>query len=95
MTLVGLALARAGVRRSVLGRVAGDVAVNGYSLPLFSHVIPGFTETATRIPEGAPLVASPEAPELLRAVGAAFLVFLAGAALQVRRLRRAARPQAN
>ena len=95
ITLVVLALAIAAERSTLFGRLSRYVAVIGYSLTLFFHVIPGFTETATRIPEGAPLVAGPEAPELLRAIGAAFVVFLAGAALQVRRLRRQARTQAN
>lgn len=95
LTLVVLAAAIAAEKRAAFGGASRYVAVLGYSLALFFHVIPGFTETATRIPEGAPLVASPEAPELLRAIGIAFLVFLFGAALQVRRLRGALRAQAN
>jgi len=68
------------------------VSVVGYSGTLFFHTIPGFTETATRIPEGAPLASGPEAPGLRAAVGVAFLVFLIGAGLQVRRIRRETSP---
>ncbi len=88
LTLVVLALAIAAERRRLFGGLSRYVAVVGYSATLFLHMIPGFTETATRVPEGAPLVAGPDAPELRAAVGAAFVVFLLGAALQVRRIRR-------
>jgi len=92
LTLIVLALAAAAEKRAPFGRLSRYVAVVGYSLTLFLHMIPGFTEIATRIPEGAPLASGPEDPGLRAAVGAAFVVFLIGAALQVRRLRREAGP---
>ena len=92
LTLVVLFLAIAAEKRASFGRLSRYVSVVGYSATLFFHMIPGFTETATRVPEGAPLVSGPEAPELRAAVGAAFVVFLIGAALQVRRIRREKRP---
>ncbi|MGQ0700790.1 MAG: hypothetical protein ACT4PZ_21425 [Panacagrimonas sp.] len=58
-----------------------------YSLTLFFHMIPAFTETGTRLPAGNPVFSGPEDPNLQALVGAAFLVYLVGAALQVRRLR--------
>jgi uncharacterized membrane protein len=64
------------------------VSTLGYSLTLFFHVIPAFTEFATRVPPGHPLVSGPDAQPLQRAIGAAFVVFLVGAALQVRGLRK-------
>jgi hypothetical protein len=51
-------------------------------------MIPGITETSTRLPLGAPLVANAEAPELQVASAALFVMFLVGASLQVLRLRR-------
>jgi hypothetical protein len=57
----------------------------------FFHMIPGFTETSRRLPAGHPLALSPDTPELQAAIGGAFLVFLIGAVLQVRRLRAHAR----
>ena len=88
LTLVVLFVGVAAEKRPVFGSLSRYVSVVGYSLTLFFHMIPGFTETATRVPEGAPLVSGPDAPELRAAVGAAFVVFLIGAALQVRRIRR-------
>jgi uncharacterized membrane protein len=89
LTLLVLAVAIAAEKRAMFGRLSRYVAVVGYSATLFFHMIPGFTETATRVPEGAPLASGPEDPGLRAAIGVAFVVFLVGAALQVRRIRRA------
>jgi uncharacterized membrane protein len=88
LTLLVLAVAIVAEKRAIFGRLSRQIAVVAYSATLFFHMIPGFTETATRIPEGAPLATGPEDPGLRAAVGAAFLMFLVGAALQVRRIRR-------
>jgi uncharacterized membrane protein len=87
LTLVVLGAAYLAERRSTFGRLSRYVAVLGYSLTFFFHIIPAFTETATRIPSGHPLVTGPDAPDLQAAIGSAFLVFLVGAGLQWRRLR--------
>jgi hypothetical protein len=52
-----------------------------------STSFPTLTEGSTRLPVGAPLVPGPDAPPLQAAIGVAFILFLIGAALQVRRLR--------
>ena len=87
ITLVTLGLAYAAETRATFSHLSRYVATLGYSLSFFFHVIPGFTETSTRLPAGHPLVLSPDAPGLQASIGGAFLVFLIGAALQVRRLR--------
>jgi hypothetical protein len=51
-------------------------------------MIPAFTETSTRLPVGAPWASGPDDPNLQKAVGIAFLVFLVGATAQIVRLRR-------
>lgn len=88
MTLLVLGIAFYAERRGGTG-LARHVAVLGYSLTLFFHLIPGLTETGTRLPLGAPLFTGPEDPSLKAAVGVGFLVYLVGAAVQVARLRRA------
>lgn len=88
VTLVVLAVAWYAERRATPGSLARIVAALAYTLTLFFHFIPAFTETATRIPEGAPLVAGPEAPELQMAVGIAFVVFLVIMVFQALRIRR-------
>ncbi len=66
--------------RNILGKVYVITTV------LF-HLIPGITETTTRLPLGAPLLPNAEAPALQAASGALFVLFVIGAALQVRRTR--------
>jgi uncharacterized membrane protein len=86
VTLLVLALAGLATRRRVFGNVSPYVATVGYSATLFFHMIPGLTETFTRLPLGAPLFSGPEDPALQKAVGACFVLFVAGTTLQVRRL---------
>lgn len=61
------------------------------SLTFFFHMIPATTETLTRVPMGAPILPNAEAPELKVITGVMFVVFVIGAALQVRRLNQLAR----
>jgi len=80
--LAGVALAR----RSLPGRVSRYVEPLGYSFTFFIHLIPGVTETATRLPRSAPLVSSPDAPALQATIGVLFCLFLLGAGWQAARL---------
>ncbi|CAG2159221.1 hypothetical protein [Cupriavidus numazuensis] len=89
ITLLVLALA-AYAARGVFGRAGQYVEVIALSLTVFFHFIPGVTETTTRLPLGAPLLPNADAPELKAIVGMLFLVFLVGATLQYRYLRRQA-----
>ncbi|SFM04607.1 hypothetical protein [Variovorax sp. OV329] len=86
LTLLVLGVAALATRRRVFGKASPYVATVSYSATLFFHMIPGLTETFTRLPLGAPLFTRPEDPALQKAVGACFVVFVVGAALQVRRL---------
>jgi hypothetical protein len=72
------------------GRLSRYVQIVSYSMTFFFHMIPSVVETTTRLPLGAPLVASPEAPELQKTIGAFFVAFLIGATMQVMKLRRKA-----
>ena len=92
VTLAVLVAAHAAERKRSFGRLSSYVAEIGFSLTLFFHMIPGFTETATRLPADAPLATGPEDPALQAAVGGALIVFLIVATLQVLRLRAARLP---
>ena len=94
VTLVVLAVAAAAAVSRIFGRAAPYVGTISYSATFFFHWIPAITETSTRLPLGAPLVANAEAPELKAVSGALFVLFLIGATLQVRRLRASSRPMA-
>lgn len=88
LTLVILLGAWLAERRATPGSLLRILAVVGYTTTVFFHFIPAFTETATRVPAGAPLVSGPEAPELQAAIGAVFFVFCVIGVFQVLRIRR-------
>jgi uncharacterized membrane protein len=86
ITLVVLGAAAVAEMYSSFGRASPYVATIGYSLTFFFHFVPAITETATRLPLGAPLESSPDAPTIQNAIGVAFVVFLLIATLQVLQL---------
>lgn len=93
MTLAVLAIAGAAERFGGTG-LARYVTVLGNSLTLFFHLIPGLTETGTRIPIGNPAFTGPEDPVLKAIVGIGFIAYVAGATVQALRIRRAYRAAA-
>lgn len=88
VTLVVLAVALLAEHRRTFGAVSAYVGTVAYSLTFFFHFIPGTVETLTRLPAGAPYLASPDDPKAQLIIGAFFVLFLIGATLQVLRLRR-------
>jgi uncharacterized membrane protein len=87
VTLIVLGVAALAGRTRVFGGVSREVEIVSYSATFFFHLIPGITEASTRLPLGAPLLASADAPELKAAGGVLFLLFVIGAVLQVRYFR--------
>jgi uncharacterized membrane protein len=57
------------------------------STTFFFHFIPAVTESLTRLPLHAPLLADAEAPALKVITGVMFVLLVIGATLQVRRLK--------
>jgi uncharacterized membrane protein len=86
LTLVVLGIIVVASRTQLYGRWSKITEVVGYSATFLFHMIPGITETTTRLPLGAPLLPNAEAPELQVAGAVLGLLFLIGAALQTRRL---------
>ena len=89
ITLLTLAGATFAMRSALFGRAGPYIETVAYSATFLFHLIPAITETSTRLPLGAPLLASPEAPELKAATGLLAALFLVGAAWQVLKMRRA------
>lgn len=87
LTLLVLALALVAGKTQLLGRSSPYIETVAYSLSFFFHFIPGIAESFTRLPLGAPLASTPEAPIVQGTVGVLFLFFVAGASWQVLRLR--------
>ncbi|HKC14333.1 MAG TPA: hypothetical protein VKI41_20080 [Vicinamibacteria bacterium] len=90
LTLVVLMMAAFAETTRLFGRASAYVKTVCYSMTVFFIMIPTVTETLTRLPLGAPIVASPESPVFGPLYTALLLVFLIGAGLQVRTLRRRA-----
>ncbi len=88
VTILTLIFAVATERGAAPGSWRDALSTLAFSLAVFFHFIPGFNETLVRIPVAAPHITGPDDPKLKPLVGAAFLVFLIVAALQLRRLRR-------
>ena len=88
LTLLVLALAFVAARTTIFGRASKIVEVVGFSATFLFHWIPAITETSTRLPLSAPLLANAAAPELQQATAVLAVLFAIGVTLQVRRLRK-------
>ena len=87
LTLFAVALGSVAAISAPFGRASRYIQAISYSITMLFHMIPGFTETLTRLPPSAPLVASAEAPIFQAIYGVLFLIFLVGLAFQLHWLR--------
>ena len=94
ITLVVLILAMAAGDGKRLGSSSLYISTVAFSFTFFLHLVPGISETATRLPVGAPMATGPDDPHLKLALGICFLLFLLGATAQVVALRRQFRKNA-
>ena len=94
ITLVVLVVAALAPRTRWFGRAAPYVETLLYTLTFFFHLVPGITESLTRLPDGKPLASGPDDPLVLRWVGVSLALFVVGAALQVVALRARRRREA-
>jgi len=86
ITLVTLGVAWLG-DKGKFGAKSVYVSTLCYSITFVFHMIPALTESSTRLPLDAPLLSSPEAPELKAATGVLLVLYVIGVTLQVRRLK--------
>jgi len=91
ITLLVLALAAVAWRGKLFGAASAYIATACYSLTFFFHMIPGFTETFTRLPAGAPVFSGPDDPALQKVIGVVFVIFLVGVTVQLIRLHKSRR----
>lgn len=94
VTLVVLGAAALAGNSNLFGRASRYVETVSYSATFLFHWIPAITETSTRLPLGAPLLASADAPALQAATAVLFVAFLVGATLQALHIRALRRLQA-
>ncbi|RZT91436.1 hypothetical protein [Rivibacter subsaxonicus] len=87
LTLLALAVGMVAATSSRFGRASPYVQLVAFSSTFLFHMIPGFTETLTRLPLDAPVLASAEAPQFKPLYAALFVLFGIGLTLQIRWLR--------
>ncbi|MFC0186327.1 hypothetical protein SAMN04515674_1062 [Pseudarcicella hirudinis] len=82
LLVIGLALF-ASKKSKPLGGASPFIAIVSFSMTFFFHLVPGFTESFTRLPLSAPLASGPDDPIVKTSVGISFVLFLIGSVLQV------------
>ena len=87
LTILVIGVALVAGYTNLYGKWSRAVETVSYSATFLFHMIPGVTETTTRLPLGKPLLPNADAPELQAAAGALFLLFVIGAAWQCLQLR--------
>ncbi len=87
LTLAALAVGTVAAFGGFFGRWSRYVQAIAYSTTMLFHMIPGFTESLTRLPPDQPLLPSAEAPQFGPIYGALFLVYVVGLGFQLRWLR--------
>ena len=84
LTILTLLAGMLAAKTSLFGNASEYVEIISFSTTLLFHLIPAFTESLIRLPVGAPLLASPEAPEFQAIYGALFVLYGIGLTLQLR-----------
>jgi uncharacterized membrane protein len=87
-TLLALAIGTVAATTNVFGGAARYVQAASFSSTILFHLIPGFTEALTRLPFGAPLLPSAQAPVFKAIYAALAVVFALAFTAQVRWLLR-------
>jgi hypothetical protein len=92
LTLVVLAFAVLVEKRAPAPSVPTPIEVVSYTTTFFFHMIAAIVEATTRLPPGAPFASGPDDPVILALLGIALVLYIAGAAVQVLRLKTVAPP---
>ena len=87
LTLLAMAVGYIASITGVLGRRSRYFTAICYSATFLFHLIPGVTETLTRLPVGAPVFASAEAPGLRPIYAVMLVVFAVAVFFQIQWLR--------
>ncbi len=95
LTLLAVAMGSAAELRGAFGRWSHAVQTLSFSASLLFHMIPGVTESLTRLPPAQPVLPNADAPAFGPIYGVLLLCFLAGVAWQLRRQRRPVQPAAS
>ncbi len=84
LTLLALAVGATAALTSLFGRWSRHIQAISFSTTMLFHMVPGFTESLTRLPPSKPLLPNAEAPEFGPIYGVLLLLFGIGLVLQLR-----------
>jgi uncharacterized membrane protein len=84
LTMLTLTAGVLAATTKLFGKASAHVEIISFTTTILFHLIPAFTETLTRLPVDAPLLATPEAPEFKAIYGTLFVLYGAGLTLQLR-----------
>lgn len=88
MTLAALAVGLIAATLKPFGRFSRHMQALAFSSTLLFHFIPAVTDAMLRLPVGDPFLTSIEDPILKRSYGVLLILFVAGAAFQLRYINR-------
>src|SRR5476649_1145197 len=78
LTLLALAVGLVAAFTGFYGRASRYIQAIAFTTTVFFHMVPGVTETLTRLPPGAPIAASPESPLVQGPIGVFLVIYLIG-----------------
>jgi uncharacterized membrane protein len=87
LTFLALLVGTLAAVTDLFGRLSRYVQAASYSATILFHMIPGVTESLTRLPPSAPILPSADAPAFKPIYGVLVLLFLVGLVFQLRWLR--------
>jgi uncharacterized membrane protein len=87
LTLLAIAVGVVLELKPVLGRLSGYLKTVSYTTTFLFHMVPGVTESLTRLPISQPILSSADAPEFKPLYGVLFAAYFIGLAWQIHWLR--------
>jgi uncharacterized membrane protein len=87
LTIIALVVGTVAATTRFYGRASRYVQAVAYTTTILFHMIPAFNETLTRLPPGAPIASSPEAPIMQVIIAVLVVLYAIGLTLQIRWMR--------
>ena len=87
LTIVALIVGTVAATTRFYGRASRYVQAVAFTTTILFHMIPAFNETLTRIPPGAPIASSPQAPIMQVIIAVLLVIYAIGLTLQIRWMR--------
>ena len=87
LTIIALVVGIVAATTRFYGRASRYVQAVAFTTTILFHMIPAFNETLTRIPPGAPIASSPQAPIMQVIIAVLVVLYAIGLTMQIRWMR--------